>query len=572
MTQRPILTYNGTTTPLFLHNIPKYLPTAYNESMSLIQKINKVIRHLDEIGEISNGLVSQWNDVMFWIINDGLTQSVVKRLNDWLEDGTLETIINDEIFGDIKRQLAEQNKTIQSVIKSLNDENVFVGLNAGKYAFENHIKGVSSGNYSNVAIGMDALLQNFRGWKNTVIGHSAMKDNKGGYNNVAIGDSALEHNIGENGQVGTDARDEGSRNTAVGSYAGRYNKSGRGNTLMGRNAGHANESGNYNTAIGTNAYSGSVQDGNNINAKSADFNTAVGYNALFSTNAPDNVGIGHHTGYRNVTGHSNVYIGANAGRDGYDSNRCVGVGFEALNNKNLGHDNVAIGARSMANFHEVNSSTAIGDNSLLFDIEGNPLLKGEYMIGIGKQSRASGDLQVQLGTSGQTTYAYGAVQNRSDERDKTDIVNTQLGLEFIKRLRAVDFRWNYRDDYVEFYDEIEQQEVFNEITQQNEIQDVLVTKSRKKPNDGSMKRTRKHHGVIAQEVRKVMEDMQVEFGGFQDHSLNGGNDVLSIGYEEFIAPLIQATQELSTELDEEKDKNVALELRVKAIEDKLLEV
>src|SRR5690606_11426731 len=122
-----------------------------------------------------------------------------------------------EIFGDIKRELAEQNKTIQGVIKSLNDENVFIGLNAGKYAFENHIKGVSSGNYSNVAIGMDALLQNFRGWKNTVIGHSAMKDNKGGYNNVAIGDSALEHNIGENGQTGTDARDEGSRNTAVGS-------------------------------------------------------------------------------------------------------------------------------------------------------------------------------------------------------------------------------------------------------------------------------------------------------------------------------------------------------------------
>src|SRR5699024_7628022 len=120
--------------------------------------------------------------------------------------------------------------------------------------------------------------------------------------------------------------------------------------------------------------------------------------------------------------------------------------------------------------------------------------------------------------------------------------------------------------------EIEQQEVFNEVTQQNEIQDVLVTKSRKKPNDGSMKRTRKHHGVIAQEVRKVMEDMQVEFGGFQDHSLNGGNDVLSIGYEEFIAPLIQSTQELATQLDEEKAKNVALELRIKAIEDKLLEV
>lgn len=93
MAQRPILTYNGTTTPLFLHNIPKYLPTAYNESMSLIQKINKVIRHLDEIGEISNGLVVQWNEVMNWIINDGLTQSVVNRLNEWLANGTIDDIL-----------------------------------------------------------------------------------------------------------------------------------------------------------------------------------------------------------------------------------------------------------------------------------------------------------------------------------------------------------------------------------------------------------------------------------------------------------------------------------------------
>lgn len=41
-----------------------------------------------------------------------------------------------------------------------------------------------------------------------------------------------------------------------------------------------------------------------------------------------------------------------------------------------------------------------------------------------------------------------------------------------------------------------------------------------------------------------------EFGGFQDHLLSGGDDVLSIGYDELIGPLIKAIQELSARLSE----------------------
>ena len=36
----------------------------------------------------------------------------------------------------------------------------------------------------------------------------------------------------------------------------------------------------------------------------------------------------------------------------------------------------------------------------------------------------------------------------------------------------------------------------------------------------------------------------MDFGGFQDHAVNGGQDVLSLGYMELIAPLIKAVQEL----------------------------
>ncbi len=46
-----------------------------------------------------------------------------------------------------------------------------------------------------------------------------------------------------------------------------------------------------------------------------------------------------------------------------------------------------------------------------------------------------------------------------------------------------------------------------------------------------------------------MDAMGVDFGGYQDHSVKGGDDVLSIGYEEMIAPLIKAIQELKAEFD-----------------------
>jgi hypothetical protein len=42
-----------------------------------------------------------------------------------------------------------------------------------------------------------------------------------------------------------------------------------------------------------------------------------------------------------------------------------------------------------------------------------------------------------------------------------------------------------------------------------------------------------------------MDAAGIDFGGYQDHAINGGVDVLSIGYAELIAPLVKAVQELS---------------------------
>ena len=53
----------------------------------------------------------------------------------------------------------------------------------------------------------------------------------------------------------------------------------------------------------------------------------------------------------------------------------------------------------------------------------------------------------------------------------------------------------------------------------------------------------------SQEVKSVIDNSGIDFGGFQDHKLSGGDDVLSLGYEELIAPLIKAVQELTARID-----------------------
>ncbi len=85
-------------------------------------------------------------------------------------------------------------------------------------------------------------------------------------------------------------------------------------------------------------------------------------------------------------------------------------------------------------------------------------------------------------------------------------------------------------------------------------------------HDGSKTRTRFHHGLIAQEVAEVIAQTGVDFGGYQDHAANGGDDVLALGYDEFIAPLIKAVQELAARNDELAAENARVRERLSALE------
>ena len=95
---KPVISGFQAVAPLFLQQYERYLPTAFDESMSLVEKVNKVIQYANDVGALTNGVVEKWNEVMEWILNDGLTENVVNQLNTWFNDGTLAQIINEDVF------------------------------------------------------------------------------------------------------------------------------------------------------------------------------------------------------------------------------------------------------------------------------------------------------------------------------------------------------------------------------------------------------------------------------------------------------------------------------------------
>ena len=232
--------------------------------------------------------------------------------------------------------------------------------------------------------------------------------------------------------------------------------------------------------------------------------TAVGSTVLVLNTGSDNTGIGNFALSANTSGQNNASIGS-----------------VSLILNTTGSNNTGLGFGALYSSVSVSNNTAVGYNAL----SANTLYSN--CSGLGAASAITASNQVQLGDSATTTYVYGTVQNRSDLRDKAEVRDTVLGLDFINELRPVDYKWDMREDY--------------KIDPLDQISNLT--------HDGTHIRSRFHHGLIAQEVQDVIEASGVDFGGFQDHSVSGGEDVLSIGYDELIAPMIKAIQELTARIN-----------------------
>ena len=377
---------------------------------------------------------------------------------------------------------------------------------------------------ANVSLGSTALDSLTSGDTNTATGYNALLSIEYGYGNTAFGSRALESSSG------------GYLNTATGSRALYSTASGSENTATGASALYRNTYGSYNTATGTGAMYYNI---------SGISNTATGYQALRSnTTGRYNVATGEKALWSNTTADYNTAYGVFSMYSNTEGDNNTATGRYALYYNTTGENNSANGYRALFSNTSYNNVSGLGHNSAV-----------------------TGSDQVQLGDSDTTTYVYGTVQDRSDLRDKADVRDTILGLDFITALRPVDYRWDLRDDYKPdaptepepLKDDATEQDIqAHELAlsqYENDFAEWLIAvKHENLIHDGTHKRSRYHHGVIAQEVAEVIAESGIDFGGYQDHKVSGGEDVLSIGYDELIGPLIKALQEVNQKFDALKEE------------------
>lgn len=385
----------------------------------------------------------------------------------------------------------------------------------------------------NVAVGQDAASSSVVGRGNTVVGPQAMRD--------------AEKGLAFNGGIKTDLN-----------IGGTYIHSG--NALTINAVGHTVAVGDV---IGLRLLDGGSQtfQGDIVLAYVV---TVPNADSLTVNHPISRTASGSSTLYWKATGITgpkselNTIVGGNAALNMLRGSENSVVGYTAMSDANSSvtdtSRNVAHGFRALTGWNTPNLMTAIGHDSLRYMQSGAVASgSGNNSSGLGAGTRVSGDNQVQLGNALTTTYVYGTVQNRSDARDKTDYDDTVLGIEFIMGLRPVDGRWDMRDDYLEEY---QAQVGIDPKT----AEPIFETRLRALPKDGSRARSRKHHWFIAQEVKELCDSLGVEFGGYQDHSVSGGCDVLSLGYDEFIPPTVKAVQQCWVRLDELEKRIEKLEI------------
>jgi hypothetical protein len=103
---KPDISTFSTIAPLIIQEYERYLPNAFDDSMTILQKMNKIIKYCNDMGTLSNSVVTQWNSVMTWVMGDGLTADVNSKLDSMVADGTLDAIINQNVFASINNTLS----------------------------------------------------------------------------------------------------------------------------------------------------------------------------------------------------------------------------------------------------------------------------------------------------------------------------------------------------------------------------------------------------------------------------------------------------------------------------------
>lgn len=287
------------------------------------------------------------------------------------------------------------------------------------------------------------------------------------------------------------ASDHGNTNsTFVGNAAGAQNTLGFGNSFYGYSAGALNTEG------GRNSFFGESTGGNNTSGNNNSFFGQFAGNG--NTEGTQNVYVGANAGAGSTTANFNTIVGSFAGPLSTGTDNTF-LGQASGNINTSGSRNVLLGRNAGDSNTVGNENTIIGMNA---DVSMNNFTNA---TALGFATIVDASNKVRIG-NGNVTVIEGeiAFSPTSDRRLKEDIKKVDLGMAFINDLRPVQYhRINNDKDDVEM-------------------------------------------GVIAQELLEVLADHGISHSGMVNKSEAKGG-YLSVRYNDLLAPMIKAIQELSVE-------------------------
>ena len=377
----------------------------------------------------------------------------------------------------------------------------------------------------------------------------AQQNTVGGTN---AGDSFTGTDAEKNTLIGYDAGTaltSGDNNVCIGNEAGKTITTHSGHTFIGGNAGKLVSGGGSNIAIGIDSMSGSAVTGYN--------NIAMGTETLNAlTSAQYNICIGYRAGYTQTAGGINIFMGRTAGRNVVLGSGNIAIGTDAMyaasscnaaNNLAIGNSalrqiqsnaswNFAFGHNVLYNITTGDNNTGVGYaagydattvNNCLF--LGNDAGRSDSPSGA---ITTSGDGTVCLGNNFiSNLYCADTSISSSDSRDKTDVTNFTHGLDWVKKLNPITYRWDRRTWYKEY----------------NEDGSLKTAGT----PDGSKKRARQHIGFLAQDVLAV--EQADGFASKKDDmlvvNLNEDDTAYGLKYERLVPVLVNAIKELSAKVE-----------------------
>jgi hypothetical protein len=427
---------------------------------------------------------------------------------------TYNTAIGNYALTNLNQNITELNDNIAIGYKS--QHRVIEGLrniSIGNYTLSGN---AGSNNaykpYDVICIGNDAMsAANYDVFGNTsiCIGNNSMNATAGTnnltYKNICIGHDSYRNSTGSNSNI------------VLGCSSATTLSTGYKNLILGHNAGNNLTTGSQNIIVGNELFCNLTTGSNNTvigpytgaGLTTGTFNVIIGYGCHATTTSQTNncVYIGRDAGFAFAGGQS-VFVGYNAGYSGSNSTSAamnnVGIGTNAGYSLTSGANNTFIGTTSTTA-----SATTSGSNVTTLGFNALP-------------STQTVNNQITLGNASITSLrCQVALTALSDARDKKDIEDLSVGLDFINKLRPVKFTWNMRPEI--------------ETDASGNTTEVYSTRN------GDVEA-----GFIAQELDSVQEETNSQW---LDIVYKDNPERLETTQGKLIPLLVKAIQELSAKVD-----------------------